>query len=88
VIAETEAVRAKEMNMDVAWATVQLKLEMMVFNVSQAVTHFRFPGVKGLGPEHLPVPFDGRGHGSRFELCIHHEFWPKGTVPEFRAREV
>ena len=88
MVAKAEAVRSEEMDMNLAWPAVPFKLEMMVLDVVQAVTHFGFSGAETLAPKHVAVPFDRRGHRDRLEFCIHHEFWPKGTSAQLRAREV
>ena len=41
---ETQAVRPKEMHVNVTRAAVGLKLEMMVFHILQAVAHLSLPG--------------------------------------------
>src|ERR1035437_8638547 len=74
--------------MNLSRPAVPFKLEMMVLNVLQAVTHFGFSGAKGLAPEHAPIPFDRRGHRYRLEFRIDHKFRSEGTSAELRAREV
>ena len=88
MVAETEAVGSKEMDMNLARPAVALKFEMMVLNILQAVTHFGLSGAEALGPEHVLTPFDGRGHRDRLEFRIHYEFWSKGTRTELRTGEV
>src|SRR6202034_684730 len=88
VVAKTETVSSKEVDMNLSRLAVPFKLEMMVLNILQAVTHFGFPGAKCFAPEHAPIPFDGRGHRYRFEFRIDYKFRTKGTGAELRAREV
>lgn len=50
VIAEAQAIGAKEMHVDIFRPAVRLKFEMMMLNVLQAVAHFGFAGAKGFSP--------------------------------------
>jgi len=63
VVAKTETVCSKEVDMNLSRPAVPFKLEMMVLNILQAVTHFGFSSAKGLAPKDIPIPFDRRGHG-------------------------
>jgi hypothetical protein len=40
LIAEAEAIRPKEVNVNVSGPAVALKFEVMMLNILQAVTHF------------------------------------------------
>src|SRR5258708_3505754 len=74
--------------MNLSRPAVPFKLEMMVLNILQAVTHFGFSSAKGLAPKGIPTPFDRRAHVYRFEFGIDYEFRSKGTSAELRASEV
>src|SRR5215470_12244735 len=49
-VAETEAVRSKEVHMHIASVPMNRVLEVMVFNVFESVAHFRIAGPKALVP--------------------------------------
>jgi len=52
---------------------MRFKLEMMMFDILQAVAHFRFTGADGLGPEDLTVALDARFARNGLELLINHQ---------------
>jgi hypothetical protein len=43
-LTETQAIRAKEVNVNISGTAMAGELEMMVLNVSQAMAHFCFSG--------------------------------------------
>ena len=88
MVAKTEAVSSKEVDMNLARPAVPFKLEMMVLNILQAVTHFGFSAAKCFALKHAPIPFDRRGYRYRFELGIDHKFRSQGTGAELGARRV
>jgi hypothetical protein len=88
VIAETQAVRSKEVYVDVSPAAVSFIFEMMVLDVLQAMAHFGFTAAESFGPMDISFPFDGHGYRHGFEFRINHKFWPKRTGAEFGASEI
>ena len=88
VIAEAQAVRSKEVNVDISTAAMSFVFEMMVLDVSQAMAHFGFTAAECLGPMDIAFPFDGCGYGNGLEFWIDHKFWSKRTGAKFGAGEV
>src|SRR5208337_2481098 len=88
MVAKTEAVRSKEMNVDVSRPAVSFKLKMMMLNVAQAVAHLGFPGAESLGPVNISISLDRRRNGNGFEFRINHELGSQRAGTEFRTREV
>ena len=46
------------MHMHVAWLTVSLKLEMMMFEIGETVTHVVLAGCYSLRPDYLLLSLD------------------------------
>jgi hypothetical protein len=88
VVAETQAISAKEMHVDVPAPAVSFVLEMVMLNVLQTVTHFGFTAPERPSPENTSFPLDCHRHRYGLEFRIDHEFWPKRASAEFRARKV
>jgi hypothetical protein len=57
-VAEAQAIGPEEMYMNVSGAAVPFKLEVMVFEVFEAMTHFLLTGSEGLRPQHSPGALD------------------------------
>src|SRR5215831_16891389 len=72
VVAEAEAIGAKKVDMDIAGATVCRIFEMMMFNICEAVAHFRFATAKGLAPKYVSVPLDSDGNRNRGKFWIYY----------------
>ncbi len=88
MVAETEVVRSKEVNVHVSRTTVSFKFEMMMLNVAQPMAHFGFAATERLGPLNTPVPLDRRGYGDGVKFRINHQFWSERTGAELGARQV
>src|SRR5882724_7060797 len=67
VIAETDAVRAKKMNVHVSRAAMGVEFEMVMLDVSKTVGHFAFATADLLRPEGLSGSFNPYqpGNGSK-----------------------
>src|SRR5689334_12979856 len=67
---ETQAVRSKEVDVNVARPAMSLELEMMMLEVPQTVTHFRFAGSEGSGPDRASSSLDIHLHSQRREFRV------------------
>jgi len=83
VIAKTETIRTKEVHMNIARSAVGLKLEMMVFDISEAMAHLGLARPKRLAPLDLAVALDRRADRDRLKLWIDAQFGPQRTVAQF-----
>src|SRR5207248_4283664 len=74
--------------MSVAGAAMSLELEMMMFDVLQAMAHFRLTTPECLAPPRLTVTRDAGSHSNGVELRVNHHLRPKGTTAKLGAGQV
>src|SRR5262249_34618022 len=74
--------------MHVASPAMSLVLEMVMFNVGQAVTHFGFAAAECFIPECDSIPLDRHTDGNRIELRVDHQLRAKSTGAQLRASEI
>src|SRR5271165_693590 len=87
-IAKTQAVGPEEMHVYVSRSAMTLELEVMMFQVPQAVAHLRLAGSEPARPEHTTVPVNLYFCRHRGKLGVHDQFRTERARPEFRARQV
>ena len=67
---------------------MSLVLEMVMFNVGEAMTHFGFAAAESFIPERHSIPFDRHPDGNRVELRVDHQLRAKSTGAQLRTSEI
>src|SRR6266852_2295134 len=66
-VGKTETVGSEEMNVDVPWSAMRFKFEMMMFDVLQAMAHFRHAAAECFGPKYTAAAFNPHVNRHRVE---------------------
>src|SRR4029077_10272242 len=79
---------SEKMNVHVPRAAMSLKLEMMMLEVAQAMTHFGLARPESARPEHTSLAINLDLRRDRRELWIDDEFRAQCAGSEFRSCQV
>src|SRR6185437_11558411 len=81
--AETERVGAEEVDMEIAGVAMEVELEMVVFDVGEAVAHVGLAGLDRARPDGLTIAFDRDFARNQMEVRIDHQLRADGTGSQF-----
>src|SRR5215469_5843718 len=76
------------MNMNVPTTTMSLVLEVVMFDVFEAVTHFRLAATKRLAPQNNTLALDLHCNRQRFKIGVNDQFGSQRTGAQFGACKV
>src|SRR5260370_6513371 len=74
--------------MHVSWLAVSLKLEVMVFEISETVAHIFFPGLHLLRPDRLCSTLNPNLSCNRLKRSANHKLRPQAAGTQLRARKI
>src|SRR5260370_1868121 len=74
--------------MHVSWLAVSLKLEVMVFEISETVAHIFFPGLHLLRPASLCSRPSPNLSCNRLKRSANHKLRPQAAGTQLRARKI